>query len=307
MFLESDIRTISEQLKIDAVGFAPIGLIVESEWKGYNTWLQEGKHADMSYMERYPDQRQQPELLLEGAKSVITIAVNYFPPILQGDKAPQIAKYALSRDYHKVIKKLLDQLAEQINRDVATHQYRTMVDTAPIFERYWAEQSGIGFRGRNSNLIVPQVGSFVFLGEILTTLELQTDLEQNASCGSCKRCINACPTEALDGRSLDARRCINYLTIEHRESIPQELSSRFGTRLYGCDTCQDVCPYNRSPQPSSHFKPFPKLINLERSDLIDLNQERYAHLFYGTPITRAKLKGMQRNAHIYLSNNPLQS
>lgn len=304
MSIESAIREVAYDLKIDAIGFAPLRLVSTEEWSVFIEWLEQERHADMAYLERYPEQRQDPKLLLEEAQSVIVIAVSYYPPEQQAPDAPQISKYALGRDYHKVIKKLLTTLAERIDRDIAPHSYRTFVDTAPILERYWAEQSGIGFRGRNSNLIVPQVGSYVFLGEILTTLELKSDLKSKADCGACQRCLNACPTRALSGNGLDARRCINYLTIEHRESIPDELADRFGTRLYGCDTCQDVCPYNQHPKPSQHFKPFPQLLHLRKSDIESLDEERYARLFHGTAITRAKLSGMQRNIEIYFRNNP---
>lgn len=304
MSIESDIREVASQLHIDAIGFAPLSLVDSEEWGNFSEWLEQKHHAEMTYLENYIEQRQDPRLLLEEAQSVIVIAVNYYPPKRQDPDSPQISKYALGRDYHKVMKKLLTTLAEQIDREVAPHTYRTFVDTAPILERYWAEQSGIGFRGRNSNLIVPQVGSYVFLGEILTSLKLERDQRCKATCGACRKCIDLCPTGALTGHGLDARKCINYLTIEHSGSIPDELAVRFGTRLYGCDTCQDVCPYNQHTSPSYNFAAFPHLLHLSRSDIEDFGEEKYAQLFHGTAITRAKLSSMLRNIKIYLRNNP---
>ncbi|OFO53447.1 epoxyqueuosine reductase [Porphyromonas sp. HMSC077F02] len=305
--LNSQIRAIATEMGVDAVGFVPITMVSDSEIAVYKDWLSHGNHAGMTYLERYMEQRQHPQLLLPEASSVIILAVSYYPPQRQEPSAPKVAKYALGRDYHKVMKRLLLGLAERIHTEVAPHTYRAMVDTAPFLERYWAEQSGIGFIGQHRNLIVPEVGSFLFLGELLTSLRLENDQSPHPSplsCHDCRRCLKACPTGALTEEGLNAHRCINYLTIEHRGAIPQELSQRFGRRFYGCDTCQDVCPYNHHPRPSSLFTPFPQLLHLERKDLEKLDEMHYARLFYGTAMTRAKLPEMQRNAEIYLSNNP---
>lgn len=302
MTLNSQIRTLATELSIDAVGFAPLREVADESMAQFEAWIDGGKHGTMEYMERYHEQRRDPKLLLPEAKSVIVIAVSYFPTSKQSTRQPQIAKYALGRDYHKVMKQLLQRLGDEIDERIAPHTYRSLVDTAPFFERYWAQQSGIGFIGKNSNLIVPGVGSFVFLGELLTSLELDTDLSCNHSCGSCTKCYIACPTKALTDKGLDARRCINYLTIEHRGEIDGGLSRRFGHRLYGCDTCQDVCPYNKSPKPTSHFPSNKRLLELTDDKIANLDLEKYAELFYGTPMTRAKLEGMQRNAKIYFEN-----
>ena len=292
------------EMGADAVGFAPIAQVADSEIARYKNWLSHGNHAGMSYLERYMEQRQHPQLLLPQASSVIILAVSYYPPQRQDATAPKVAKYALGRDYHKVMKRLLLGLADRIHSEVAPHTYRAMVDTAPFLERYWAVQSGIGFIGHHRNLIVPEVGSFLFLGELLTSLRLEIDQRCSHSCHDCQRCLKACPTGALTEEGLNAHRCINYLTIEHQGAIPPELAQRFGRRFYGCDTCQDVCPYNQSPKPASLFTPFPQLLHLDRKDLEELDEKHYATLFYGTAMTRAKLPEMQRNAEIYLSNNP---
>lgn len=305
--LNSQIRAIATEMGVDAVGFVPITKVSDSEIAVYKDWLSHGNHAGMTYLERYMEQRQHPQLLLPEASSAIILAVSYYPPQRQEPSAPKVAKYALGRDYHKVMKRLLLGLAERIHTEVAPHTYRAMVDTAPFLERYWAEQSGIGFIGQHRNLIVPEVGSFLFLGELLTSLRLENDQSPHPSplsCRDCRRCLKACPTGALTEEGLNAHRCINYLTIEHRGAIPQELSQRFERRFYGCDTCQDVCPYNHHPRPSSLFTPFPQLLHLKRKDLEKLDEMHYARLFYGTAMTRAKLPEMQRNAEIYLSNNP---
>ncbi|CQB88378.1 Epoxyqueuosine reductase [Chlamydia trachomatis] len=301
--LNSQIRAIAMEMGVDAVGFVPISKVSDSEIAVFKTWLSQDKHAGMTYLERYIEQRQYPQLLLPEASSVIILAVSYYPPQRQDLSAPKVAKYALGRDYHKVMKKLLMGLAERISTEVAPHSFRAIVDTAPFLERYWAEQSGIGFIGHHRNLIVPGVGSFLFLGELLTSLRLESDQSRPLSCNDCQKCLKACPMGALTDEGLNASRCINYLTIEHRGAIPQGLSIRFGRRFYGCDTCQDVCPYNRSPKSSSLFIPFEQLLHLNRMDLKELDENRYADLFYGTAMTRAKLPDMRRNAEIYLSNN----
>lgn len=301
--LNSQIRAIAMEMGADAVGFVPISEVSDSEIAVFKNWLSHEKHAGMTYLERYMEQRKQPQLLLPEASSVIILAVSYYPQSTQDLSAPKIAKYALGRDYHKVMKKLLMGLADRISTEVAPHSFRAIVDTAPFLERYWAEQSGIGFIGHHRNLIVPGVGSFLFLGELLTSLRLESDQSCHLSCNDCQKCLRACPMGALTDEGLNASRCINYLTIEHRGAIPQELSGRFGRRFYGCDTCQDVCPYNRSPKSSSLFIPFEQLLHLQRKDVENLDEKRYAELFYGTAMTRAKLPDMRRNAEIYLSNN----
>ena len=307
--LADKIRRIASDLEIDAIGFVPLSPVDTALTNQYQCWIMEGKHASMKYMEEHQSLREDPRLLLEGARSVIVIAISYFPLISQPSTAPQIAKYALGRDYHKVIRELLQQLGAAIHEQVAPHQYRALVDTAPFFERYWAELSGIGFIGKHCNLIIPGIGSFLFLGELLTTLELPFGTRMHTNCGTCDRCLKACPTGALSSAPessscthnlLDARLCINYLTIEHQGPIPQSLADKMGHRLYGCDTCQDVCPFNHRPQATRHFTAPQQLLNLTPEDLIPFTKETYARLFYGTAAIRAKYTGMARNVDRYL-------
>ncbi|MDO5035384.1 MAG: tRNA epoxyqueuosine(34) reductase QueG [Porphyromonas sp.] len=302
---QQQIRAIAEQLEIDALGFAPLTPVPEQLQAQYEEWLEMGRHAEMGYLEDHKEVRYDPEQLLPGAKSIIVVAVSYYPERLQPSSAPQVAKYAYGRDYHKVLPKLLQQLGDRIATEVAPHQYRTLTDTAPLFERYWAVQSGLGFVGNSRNLIIPRKGTFFFLGEILTTLELESDRKPiRNGCGSCTQCIMNCPTQALSKENgLDARRCISYLSIEHRGDIDPLLSKSFGRRLYGCDTCQDVCPYNRRPLTTRHFSPASSILRLTDQDIEDLTEEQYGKIFFGTAATRAKYEGMKRNAEIYLSNN----
>ena len=304
-------------MEIDRLGFVSLDEPISPDaLTYYYEWLREGKHAGMDYLERYPEIRRDPSLLMEGARSIIVCAVSYYPTELQPTHAPQVAKYAYSRDYHKVLPQLLKRFAERINDEVTPHSYRVCTDTAPLFERYWARRSGVGFIGRNQNLIIPGIGSFLFLGEILTTLPLKSPRKvAYRGCGPCRRCIDNCPTGALSAEGMDARRCISYLTIEHRDEIPEELSSKFGTRFFGCDTCQDVCPFNHRPRPQRHFPPLPQVLHLSSEELRHLTalvdnaetsttlNESYLELFAGTPLTRSKLSGILRNAFIYLRNN----
>lgn len=307
MTLESQITSIAQGLQIDALGFVPLTQVHSSTQQIYSDWIAEGKHGSMDYLQNYLPQRFNPQSLLEGAQSAIIIACSYYPTTPQPPTAPQIAKYALGRDYHKVLPKLLTELGQKIHQEVAPHRFRALVDTAPFLERYWAEQASLGFIGRHHNLIIPKVGSFVFLGELLTTLELQSQLLTFRGCGKCQRCIQACPTGALSDGSLDARKCINYLTIEHRGEMDAHLSAQFGKRLYGCDTCQDVCPYNHRPSPTRLFSAAPQLLQISAKELTHFTEESYARFFYGTACTRAKFQGMARNAQIFLQNNPTSS
>ncbi len=305
IFYNQEIRKIANQLAIDAIGFTPLSEVQNSTSEYYKRWIDNGNNADMHYLEEHTETRNNPSLLLPDAHSAIIIAVNYKPQIPQDNESPKIATYALGRDYHKVMKQLLLKLGRRINNEIATHTFRALVDTAPFMERYWAQCSGIGFIGKNSNLIIPSVGSYCFIGVLLTSLQLVTDLTCEQSCGDCMRCIKSCPMGVLSSENgFDARRCINYLTIEYRGDIPEEQSKKFGKRLYGCDTCQEACPHNYNSVATVHFPSSPKLLHLKREDIEILDEDKYAQLFYGTAATRAKYEGMRRNAAIYLENNP---
>ncbi len=298
------LQRISDELGLDKIGITSLDCPVETRHVAhFDRWIADGYHADMGYLADHRPLRHDPRGLLDGARSMIVCAVSYFPTRLQPVAAPQVSKYAYGRDYHKVLKSLLSRFAERIGDEVGAHTYRVCVDTAPLSERYWAARAGIGYIGKNQNIIIPKVGSFVFLGEILTTLDLIPTEPLHSSCGACTRCIDACPTGALSPSGLDARRCLSYLTIEHRGEIPPTLADRLGHRIYGCDTCQDVCPFNHSPAPTRHFPSHPSIIELTEESLRPFTEEQYAALFFGTAATRAKYMGMKRNVDLYFRNN----
>ena len=254
----------------------------------------------MDWAARYLDVRDNPQLLLEGARSVIMVAMNYYPARFQNPDAPQFAYYAYGRDYHEVMRDRLHQLSAYIKEiagdGVAT---RCCVDTAPLRERYWAVQAGIGFTGRNNTLIIPGKGSFFFLGGIVTTLDLHPDEPCRLTCGDCKACERACPGGALkDGMPVDASRCLSCLTIEHRGPLPQWVVVALGNRVYGCDECQRVCPHNSNATPCTapEFQPSPEFLNLTAEQILGMDQQEFSRVFSHSAVKRAKLDGLQRNA-----------
>ncbi len=290
----------------DAAGVARLGPVDDLHSQKYTAWINSGQNAGMSYLERNQAVRFHPgSEILPDARSVIVVAVSYYPRERQRPDAPQVSKYAYGQDYHLVLKKYLEDLGERIDREVMGHSYRPIVDTVPFLERYWAEVAGLGFIGRNRNLIVPKVGSYVFLGELLTTLDLEpTRPARLHSCGTCSRCLDSCPTQALTSKGLDARRCVSYLTIEHRGDIPSELAKKFGRRFYGCDTCQDVCPYNHRPLPQRLFAGSGQILALSSEDMADFSTELYSTLTKNSAMSRAKFFQLKRNADLFVQNNP---
>lgn len=264
----------------------------------YERWIADGRHAGMDYMTRYDDVRRDPRLLLDGARSIISAAFPYYNEATFSPDALRIARYALGDDYHEVVRRRLQDVAARIAARTGA-DCRVTVDTAPLRERYTAVKAGLGFIGRNNMLIIPGAGSYFFLGEIITTLPLPADSPMTgAGCGNCRRCIDACPGNALDGQSgVDARRCLSYLTIEHRGDFHAGVA--IGKRLYGCDECQDVCPYNRHPAPSAipEFKPRPALLSLSRDNVLDMEQAQFSAVMRHSAIKRAKLDGLRRNAN----------
>lgn len=259
----------------------------------------------MKYMENYRDIRLNPAGLVEGARSVISVALNYYPAQKQSPDSPRISYYAYGKDYHIVVKDKLRQLWEYITSlvpvlDSTLPVARFFTDSAPILERYWAWKAGLGWIGKNTNLIIPGKGSFFFLGEIVTTLELDYDTPQKNRCGTCRRCLDSCPTGALERPGhLNANKCISYLTIEHKGDIPSEQASRLGDRLYGCDTCQEVCPWNRFACPTEveAFRPTPALLSFRKEDLKVFSREEYNRIFAKSAVKRAKYEGLIRNIH----------
>ena len=262
-------------------------------------WLAQGNNAGMAYMANHFDKRTDPALLVEGARSVISLLYNYYTDKSQHDPtAPVLSKYAYGKDYHFVMKEKMNLLFDFIRSIHPALEGRIFVDSAPVLDRAWAHRAGLGWIGKNSNLISRKAGSFVFIGELILDLELEyNSVPETDFCGSCNRCIEACPTGAiLENRTLDAERCISYQTIENKTEILPALEGKFSNRFFGCDICQDVCPWNHKAQNhmEAEFEPAPGLMEMSREDWIKLDREQYKRLFRKSPVKRAgfeKLKG----------------
>ena len=292
---------IKEQAKI--LGFCACGIskaeLLNQDKQFLKTWLDRSLNASMHYMENNFEKRTDPRQLLPGAKSVISVALNYYPKEQQKDtKSPVISKYAYGTDYHFVLKDKLKILLSFINKNIAKANGRVFVDSAPVLDRAWAARAGIGWIGKNTNLIVPETGSFVFIGELIVDIELAVDTPIEDRCGSCTKCISACPTNALIvPYLLDSNRCISYLTIENKEEISSSFKGKFENRVFGCDICQDVCPWNSKAKPTQEkaFKPNKKLLELSKEEWHNLDEETYHEIFKKTAVKRAKYSGLRRN------------
>ena len=291
------IRIEAMRIGFSACGFASIADVPVEVWNCWHDWISAGKHDAMTYMERYGELRRNPTGLLNGAKTVICLALNYYPAKKQPRTHPRFAYYAYGKDYHEVLREMLQQLAGYVQQ-LAGGNERVCCDTAPIFERYWAVRAGIGFIGRNSQLILPHKGSYFYLGELLTTLSLPNSFPIKSDCGNCRRCIDACPTHAIgENRTIDARRCISCQTIENKNAIPPEIVTRLGRRVYGCDTCQEVCPHNQYATPTqiADLQPNEEILNLTYNKLKHLSREDYNRIFRHSAVKRAKYEGLMRN------------
>ena len=263
-------------------------------------WLNKGMHGSMQYMENYFDLRIDPAKLVPGAKSVITLLKNYYPSQVQSIDAPKISKYAFGKDYHTVIRNQLIEFIQLIKENIGDIHGRGFVDSAPVLERTWAQRSGLGWIGKNGNLINKQTGSFYFIATLITDLELEYDDPfAKDYCGSCTRCIDACPTEAiLPDKVVDGSKCISYFTIELKELlIPIEMKGKFDNWMFGCDTCQDVCPWNRFSKQHNeiNFTPIPEILNLSTKEWENMNEISFKNIFSDSPLSRSKFKGIQRN------------
>lgn len=263
-------------------------------------WLARGYQGSMSYMERHFDLRVNPQKLVPGAKSVITLLKNYYPAQQQESEAPRIAKYAYGKDYHEVIREKLNAFLAALKQSIGDIEGRGFVDSAPVLERSWAQQSGLGWIGRNGNLITKEAGSFYFIATLITDLDLVPDDPfAKDYCGTCRRCIDACPTDAiLEDKVIDGSRCISYFTIELKEAlIPEPYQNQLEGWAFGCDTCQDVCPWNRFSQPHKEpaFQPLPEILNLSRNEWMEMTEENFRRIFKESPLKRTKWKGMMRN------------
>lgn len=289
------VREAALRLGFNACGFAKAGRL-ETEERRLREWLNQGRHGSMQWMENHFDKRVDPTKLVPGAKSVVSVIGSYFHPDherqQQQKRKPKIAKYAQGRDYHKVYKKKLRKLFQETEEIVgAKVDGRVFVDSAPVLDRDWAIRAGLGWRGKNSLLLNKNMGSFFFIGEMIIDVEFNYDQPVTDHCGSCTRCIDACPTNAIyEPYRVDATKCISYLNIELKNEIPEEQRSGIGEWLFGCDICQDVCPWNRDAQYGSmeDLNPREKLLDKDIDFWEELDIQQYNELFEGTPIRRAK-------------------
>lgn len=292
------IKTKALELGFDSCGISKAEFL-EDEAKRYESWLKQNKNGQMYYLENNFDCRLDPRLLLEGAKSVISLLINYYPEKKQGEKCSyKISKYAYGVDYHVVIKEKLKTLIEYISSTIGEISVRPFVDSGQVMEKAWAAKSGLGWIGKNS-LLITKKGSFYFIGDLITDLDLEYDTPLKTDiCGSCTKCIEACPTKAIDkAYSLDATKCISYLTIELKDKIPQEFKGKWENWIYGCDICQDVCPWNKFAVPNNEpqFNPVPNIMNKSTKDWEQLDEEKFRELFRNSAVIRSKYKGLMRN------------
>lgn len=269
------------------------------------SWLKRGLHGKMAYMENHFDKRLDPRLLVPGAKSVVSLMYNYHNPTKQEDStAPKISQYAYGEDYHFVIKDKLKSLLDRLRDRIGEIDGRVFVDSAPVMERAWAAKAGLGWIGKNTLLLNKQAGSFFFLAELIIDLELKPDGPIANYCGTCTRCIDACPTDAITPFEVDGSKCISYFTIELKDSIPTEMKGKFDNWMFGCDICQDVCPWNRFSKPNSEpaFSPHPDLLQMSKADWENLNAEVFGKLFKKSAVKRTGFKGLERNIEFLKSH-----
>jgi epoxyqueuosine reductase len=293
------IKYKAKELGFLSCGISKVDFLAVEEIRLVN-WLQQGMNGEMAYMANHLEKRLNPGLLVENAQSVISVLLNYFPSAYQTDSdAPVLSKYAYGIDYHFVMKDKLGELLRFIQDKIALCEGRCFVDSAPVLDRAWAARAGLGWIGKNTNLISPEHGSFFFIGELILDLELPADekIVRN-HCGNCTRCIDACPTKALvEPYVLDARKCISYQTIENRGEIDPELKGKFENRMFGCDICQDVCPWNLKSEPHHEiaFMPDEQLMKMTKESWYNLDQETFDKLFRKSAVKRTKFEGFKRN------------
>jgi epoxyqueuosine reductase len=292
------IKAKARELGFDYCGISKAEFL-EEEAPRLEHWLKQNRHGKMSWMENYFDKRLDPTKLVDGAKSVISMLLNYYPE--QEINKPEnykISKYAYGNDYHEVIKEKLKELIYYINETIGEVNGRAFVDSAPVMDKAWAKKSGLGWIGKNSNLINTETGSFFFIAEVILDLELEYDGPIKDYCGTCTRCVDACPTQALDNPYfIDGSKCISYLTIELKEQIPAEFKGKMENWIFGCDICQDVCPWNRFSkiQKENRFEASPELRNMNAKDWEEITKEVFNQLFKNSAIKRTKFEGLKRN------------
>ncbi|KRD59884.1 epoxyqueuosine reductase [Flavobacterium sp. Root935] len=291
------IKAEAKRLGFLSCGISKAGFL-EDEAPRLEKWLNNNHNGKMAYMENHFDKRLDPTLLVEDGKSVVSLLLNYYPESLQNDESFKISKYAYGQDYHFVIKDKLKEFLHSIQENIGEVSGRAFVDSAPVLDKAWAAKSGLGWIGKNSNLITQKVGSFYFIAELIIDLELEYDHAVTDHCGSCTACIDACPTQAIVAPYVvDGSKCISYYTIELKENIPYEMKGKFDEWMFGCDTCQDVCPWNRFSKPHSEplFNPNPDLISFTKKDWIEITEETFKLVFKNSPIKRTKFDGLKRN------------
>ena len=292
------IKAKSKKFGFQNCGISKAGFL-EDDANPLENWLKQNFHGEMGYMANHLDKRLDPTLLVEGSKSVISLSYNYFPEdqisTLENFK---ISKYAYGQDYHEIIKEILTEMVAELKEEIGDFHCRVFVDSAPVLERSWAKKSGIGWVGKNANLITKQSGSFYFLAEIISDLELQEDSPTTDHCGTCTKCIEACPTDAIvSEKIIDGSKCISYATIELKNEIPESFKNKMEDWMFGCDICQDVCPWNRfsAPHHQEKFKPNHFLENAKKNDWKELSQELFSETFRKSPVKRTKFAGLKRN------------
>lgn len=302
--MNSQAEKYTQLIKAKAIslGFMSCGVskaeFLEDEAPRLEKWLQQGMHGEMKYMENHFDKRLDPTLLVEGSKSVVSLLFNYYPENKQREDSFKISKYAYGQDYHFVVKDKLKQLLAFIQEEIGEVHGRAFVDSAPVLDKAWAKRSGLGWIGKHSNLLTKQVGSFYFIAELIIDLDLSYDTPVTDHCGSCTACIDACPTQAIvEPYVVDGSKCISYFTIELKESIPTDFKNTFDDWAFGCDVCQDVCPWNKFSKAHKEplFQPDERLLNYSKKEWQEITQEVFQEIFKKSALNRTKYEGFKRN------------
>lgn len=290
------IKAEAKRLGFLSCGVSKAGFL-ETEAPRLEQWLHNNMHGEMQYMENHFDKRLDPTKLVAGSKSVVSLLYNYFPKETQKEGTYKISKYAYGQDYHYVIKHKLKELLYYITQSIGNVQGRAFADSAPVLDKAWAAKSGLGWIGKHSNLLTKQVGSFFFIAELIIDLDLEYDTPVTDHCGSCTACIDACPTQAITPYKVDGSKCISYATIELKNNIPTSFTSKMEDWMFGCDICQDVCPWNRFSKPHNEplFNPNPQLIQMDKKDWEEITEDVFAQLFKKSAVKRTKYEGLKRN------------
>lgn len=295
-------KTIKDEAK--RLGFLSCGIsqaaFLEEEAPRLENWLNKNMHGEMRYMENHFDKRLDPTKLVDDSKSVISLLLNYYPSEIQNTESYKLSKYAYGTDYHFVIKDKLKQLLQHIQEEIGEVSGRAFVDSAPVLDKAWAAKSGLGWIGKHSNLLTQQTGSFYFIAELIVDLDLEYDSITTDHCGTCTACIDACPTQAItEPYVVDGSKCISYFTIELKDQLPNNMKGSFDDWMFGCDVCQDVCPWNKFSKPHNEplFNPHPELLAMTKKDWEEITQETFSKVFQKSAVKRTKFSGLTRNIH----------